>query len=210
MDIPALITIGFAFFVVAISPGPATISNATLAMSKGRKVSLVYSAGLSSGLLFWGLIAASGMGVILQGSVYLLSILKIFGGLYLLWLAHLSFRSSMNPGSASLAKVGDDVLLPRWYLRGLALNLSNPKSVIAWMAALSMGMGVNGDLLFLVAAVLVCTITGFVVNGLYSIVFSIDGVMQSYKKCGRWVDGVVSGLFGLAGFALIKSAFTRT
>ncbi|WP_227986288.1 hypothetical protein [Salinivibrio sp. VYel1] len=65
----SLVSIGFAFFVVAVSPGPANISNATIAMSKGRKVSLVYGAGLSIGLLFWGIVAASGLGVVLQGSV---------------------------------------------------------------------------------------------------------------------------------------------
>ncbi len=82
----SLLNIGLAFFVIAVSPGPANISNATIAMSLGRKISLIYGAGLSVGLVFWGLVAASGFGMILQSSVYLLMTLKVFGGLYLLWL----------------------------------------------------------------------------------------------------------------------------
>ncbi|WBA13676.1 hypothetical protein [Salinivibrio proteolyticus] len=39
-DVLSLVSIGFAFFVVAVSPGPANISNATVAMSKGRKIIL--------------------------------------------------------------------------------------------------------------------------------------------------------------------------
>lgn len=65
------------------TPGPATISNAAIAMSRGRKTSLVYGAVLSFGLAFWGLIAASCMGTVLQGSFYFLAALKFIGGLYL-------------------------------------------------------------------------------------------------------------------------------
>ena len=50
----SLFSIGLAFFVIAISPGPANISNAMVAMSQGRKISLIYGAGLSIGLVFWG------------------------------------------------------------------------------------------------------------------------------------------------------------
>ncbi|WP_223294979.1 hypothetical protein [Marinomonas mediterranea] len=53
-DFVSLVSIGMAFFVVAVSPGPATISNATVAMSHGRKVSFIYGLGLSCGLVFWG------------------------------------------------------------------------------------------------------------------------------------------------------------
>lgn len=35
IDLVSLASIGMAFFVVAVSPGPANISNATVAMSHG-------------------------------------------------------------------------------------------------------------------------------------------------------------------------------
>jgi threonine efflux protein len=54
IDLFSLFSIGLAFFAIAVSPGPANISNATIAMSQGRKTSLVYGAGLSTGLVFWG------------------------------------------------------------------------------------------------------------------------------------------------------------
>ena len=137
IDVMSLVTIGFAFFVVAVSPGPATLSNATLAMSKGRKVSLVYGAGLSTGLLLWGIVAASGMGVVLQGSLYLLMALKVLGGLYLLWLAYQMFRSSFHSLSELANNQTSETGLGKWFLRGFILNSSNPKTVVAWMAALS-------------------------------------------------------------------------
>jgi len=52
MDLLSLVARALAFFVVAVSPGPANIWN--MAMAHGRKVSLVYGLGLSCSLVFWG------------------------------------------------------------------------------------------------------------------------------------------------------------
>ncbi len=202
----ALVSCGLAFFVVAVSPGPATISNAAIAMSKGRSASLVYGAGLSTGLVFWGVIAASGMGAVLQTSLYLLPILKILGGLYLLWLAYQSGQSAWRGDDLPDVQISEKKL----FLKGLVLNMSNPKSVIAWMAALSVGIGPGSNLATVVAATLVCIVVGFMTNAAYSVVFSINGMMQVYERGKRSVDGVVAMLFAVAGLALIRSAFSRS
>ncbi|MDU8927451.1 LysE family transporter [Alisedimentitalea sp. MJ-SS2] len=204
-DLIALASCGLAFFVVAVSPGPANISNATIAMSRGRKTSLVYGLGLSCGLVFWGLIAASGMGAVLQSSITLLIILKVLGGHYLLWLAWQSGRSALHPAQASATTVSEG----HWFWRGLILNMSNPKSVIAWMAALSIGIGPNDGLATVAAATLICIAVGFFNNALYSVLFSMGGMMRAYQKARRWIDGVVAGLFAVAGLGLIKSALSR-
>ncbi|WP_170333718.1 LysE family translocator [Ruegeria arenilitoris] len=205
IDPTSLAVSAMAFFIVAVSPGPANISNAAVAMSFGRKTSLIYGAGLSCGLVFWGLVAASGMGAVLQGSVYVLMALKVLGGLYLFWLA-------LQSGRSAAQSEADEMALPdkgRWFWRGLVLNLSNPKSVIAWMAALSMGLGPDDGVVSVAAATLVCMAAGFANNALYSIIFSVSGMMAGYRRFRRWIDGFVAGLFAVAGLGLIKSAFSR-
>ncbi len=205
IDVISLSVSAVAFFAVAVTPGPANLSNATIAMSHGRKTSLIYSFGLSFGLVFWGLIAASGMGAVLQGSVYLLMALKIVGGLYLLWLALQTARSASQANPEVLTVPTEK----RWFLRGLVLNVSNPKSVIAWMAALSVGIDSNDGLQVVVATTLVCAAVGFLNNALYSYIFSIGGMMRAYRRFRRRIDGVAAALFTLAGLGLIRSAFAR-
>ncbi len=205
MDVTALISTALAFFIVAVSPGPANISNAAIAMSRGRRISLTYGLGLSSGLVFWGLVAASGVGVVLQSSLYLLMALKLLGGAYLLWLALQSARSAIRPGGRADVAATQG----RWFLRGLILNMSNPKSVLAWMAALSVGLGPEDGWVAVAAATLVCVVMGFVNNLLYSLLFSVNGVMVTYRRVRRQIDGIVAGLFALAGVGLIRSAFAR-
>lgn len=205
IDLTSLAVTALAFFVVAVSPGPANISNAAIAMSFGRKSSLIYGAGLSTGLVFWGLVAASGMGAVLQSSFYVLMALKILGGVYLLWLAWQSGKSAARVGKAEVATPNHG----RWFWRGVVLNLSNPKSVIAWMAALSVGLGPEDGFVSVVVATSVCILAGFANNALYSLLFSVGGMMTAYRKFRRWIEGVVAGLFAVAGLGLIKSAFSR-
>ncbi len=178
-------------------------------MSRGRKISLIYGAGLSTGLVFWGMIAASGLGVILQSSIHVLMALKILGGLYLIWLAFLSGRDAIHPDNKSLQVESDSKSPFGWFIKGIILNVSNPKTVIAWMAALSVGLGSNDSTTSLLLGVIVCIVVGFATNALYSIFFSFNGVMAWYQNASRWINSVVSGLFAVAGVGLIRSAFSR-
>lgn len=204
IDPVSLTSTGLAFFIVAVSPGPATISNATIAMSHGRINSLVYGAGLSCGLVFWGLIAATGMGAVLQGSLYLLMTLKVLGGIYLLWLAYQTACTARQSEPDTTAVSGDR----RWFLRGLLLNMSNPKSVIAWMAALSVGLGSSANGGSIVAATIICIIVGFATNAAYSILFSLHGMMHAYQRFRRRINAIVTVLFTIAGLGMIRSAFS--
>ena len=205
IDFGTLIAVGLAFWVVAASPGPANIANATIAMRYGRKSSLIFGAGLSVALAFWGLLAATGVGAVLQASVGLLIALKLFGAVYLLWLAWQSARSAINP-QPSKAK---NLLSGNWFLRGLMLNLSNPKSVIAWMAALSVGLDPSDTVASVTSATLVCVVVAFANNAFYTVVFSTSGMMSAYERSRRWIDGIVAGLFAAAGLGMLRSAFSK-
>ena len=103
---------------------------------------LLFGAGLTAGLSFWGLVAATGLGTLLERSAHGLAALKILGGLYLLWLAFQSGRTALRGGH----DVGPARREGAWFRRGVVLNLSNPKAVVAWMAALSMGMSADYDI----------------------------------------------------------------
>lgn len=205
IDVTTLLAVGAAFWVVAASPGPANISNAAVAMRYGRRASLIYGAGLSVALCVWGVLAATGMGALLQTSVTVLVVLKLFGGAYLLWLAWQSGRSAARPDADAV----QEIAAGRWFWRGLILNLSNPKSVIAWMAALSMGLDPNATAGSVALTTLVCIAVAFFNNISYSLIFSLGGMMTAYRRFRRWIEGASAVLFGMAGFALIRSAVSR-
>lgn len=204
-NIESYLTIAAAFFIVTASPGPANLALATVAMHSGRRAGLFFGLGLSAGLAFWGFVAATGLGVVVQGTTVLLTLLKLCGGAYLVWLAIQSGRSA--------ARREEDAIVSSqkggWFWRGLVLNLSNPKAVVAWMAALSMGLGQETDAQAVAAATLICAVLGLMNYTGYALTFSLPGFMAGYRKSRRWIDGIAAGLFALAGFSLIRSALTR-
>ncbi len=201
----SMLTVLLAFFVVTISPGPANIAVATVSMQHGRQKGTHFGLGLALGLALWGVVAATGLGVVLQTSAVALTVLKVLGAAYLLWLAYQSAKSATKKEPAAK----DAVDTGKWFYRGLLLNLSNPKAVVAWMAALSMGLGAENNVTQLLALTACCMILG-VANYLgHAFAFSVSGVMAVYRAFRRWIDGVVAGLFTLAGFGLLKSAFGR-
>lgn len=205
MGVESLFAVLFAFFIVTVSPGPANIAVAAVSMSKGRAKGMRFGLGLATGLAFWGVITATGLGVVLQASTTALFALKLFGACYLLWLAYQSARSVVQPTH----KVKATEERGHWYYRGLLMNLSNPKAVVAWMAALSMGLGAGDDVAQLIAITAICMGIG-VLNYLgHALLFSISGIMSGYQRFRRWIDGMVAGLFAAVGLGLLKNAFSR-
>ncbi|MEL6996648.1 MAG: LysE family transporter [Pseudomonadota bacterium] len=205
LDIASLTTIAVAFFVAAASPGPATLAVAAVAMSAGRKTGLVFGVGLSVGLAFWGVVAATGLGALLQASASALFVLKLAGGAYLLWLAYQSARSAATEAPAQT----DPRHARRAFRSGLLLNLSNPKAVFAWMAVLALGLSDGSGTGYVAVATTLCIALGLLIYSVYAVVFSTPGAMAIYRGVRRWIDGAVAGLFALAGFGLIRSAFVR-
>ncbi|MCG8492795.1 MAG: LysE family transporter [Sneathiellales bacterium] len=204
-DFSSLFTIALAFIIAVATPGPATLAVATISMSSGRKPGLMFGLGLSAGLAFWGLVAATGLGAILQASTYALTALKILGGLYLLWLALNAARSASRKNSV----LKEVTQAKHNFRRGLLLNLSNPKAVVAWMAVLALGLGNEQSSLHIFIAAGTCILLGILINCGYALIFSTPGAMKGYQKTRRWIEGVVAGLFAIAGFGLIRSAFAR-
>lgn len=210
IDWTGLATIFAAFFVVAASPGPATLAVSTVSASSGRKSGMLFGAGLALGLAFWGVVAATGLGAVLQTTTQLLILLKVAGGLYLIWLAYGSARSAMqaNAHKISLESHAQSGAR-RWFIRGLVLNLSNPKAVVAWMAALSVGLGSDDGIISLAVATVGCALIGLLIYAAYAAAFSLTSITNGYNKFRRWIDGAVAALFASAGLALIRSAFGR-
>lgn len=192
-----------AFGVIAASPGPANLAAASVAMAAGRTKGMRFAVGLALGLLFWGVLAAVGMGAVLQSTGWALSALKIVGGLYLLWLGLQSLRAARRDDTAIAARPAPR----RLFWSGLMLNLSNPKAVFAWMATLSLGLGGAGQEYLLL--MLLCGLIGLVNYIGWVAFFSTGVMMRAYLRARRWIEAGVGLLLGAAGLSLLRSSASQ-
>nr|WP_320012910.1 LysE family translocator [uncultured Desulfobulbus sp.] len=122
-----------ASLLLALAPGPDNIFVLTQSAVKGRIVGLVVTCGLCTGLLVHTCLVAFGVAALFQASAVAFTALKCAGAAYLLYLAWGAFRA----GSESLeGHSQQEITLFRYYLRGIIMNVTNPKVSIFFLAFL--------------------------------------------------------------------------
>lgn len=120
-------------FALAMVPGPDNIFVLTQSALHGRVAGFVVTLGLATGLIFHTTAVAFGVAVIFQTSQYAFTVLKYVGAAYLLYLAWKAFQASGSQLSSAEAPLETT---PKLFLRGLIMNIANPKITIFFLAFL--------------------------------------------------------------------------
>lgn len=150
--------------LLALSPGPDNIFVLTLSITRGTLAGIITTLGLCSGLFFHTAAVAMGIAVFIQESALAFSLLKWGGAIYLGWLAWSILRSH----ATAVQEKGSGEVLGRLYLRGVVMNVMNPKVSLFFLAFLPQFTDpAKGDvslqvaalgLLFMLSALLVFTL----------------------------------------------------
>jgi threonine/homoserine/homoserine lactone efflux protein len=132
-DPSTLLLFTSASLLLALAPGPDNIFVLTQSALKGRLVGLVVTLGLCTGLIVHTSAVALGVAAVFQASALAFNLLKYAGAAYLLYLAWGAFRA----GASVLSSESDqEISLARYYLRGIVMNVTNPKVSIFFLAFL--------------------------------------------------------------------------
>ncbi len=199
------------FFVssiaLALAPGPDNIFVLTLSAMKGRAAGILVTLGLCSGLIFHTAAVALGVAVIFKTSSIAFNALKIVGAAYLVYLAWMSFRA----GASELEENKEASLSNRQlYVRGVVMNMTNPKVAIFFMAFLpQFADPARGDLTFQILLLgLVFIISALMIFGsiAWAAGFLGDWIQRS-KRTQVIMNRVAGTVF--AGLALRLITSTR-
>lgn len=133
MSLDTLLTFIFASTVLAFAPGPDNIFVLTQSALYGKRSGILVTLGLCTGLLVHTSAIALGLAGIFRLSATAFSLLRVFGALYLLYLAWQAIKASRSTLQTDKAPVLSDIAL---YRRGIIMNLSNPKIAIFFLAFL--------------------------------------------------------------------------
>ncbi|CDT33426.1 LysE family translocator [Vibrio coralliirubri] len=141
MEIWKLLLFIPACFALNMTPGPNNLLSMNNARCYGFQVAFV--AGLGRILAFSGMIAlaASGLAVVLYTSETLFFLIKLFGAMYLLWIAFNLWRSQASP-------VADIERNKNWFglvKQEFALAAGNPKAILIFTAFLPQFVDVSAN-----------------------------------------------------------------
>lgn len=203
------ITAAYLIYLVAvISPGPANIAIIGTAINHGRKPAIVIALGIFAGSFTWAMAAALGLSAILTRYGEVLQVLKVLGGLYLLYLGVKTCRGALRQTSTTeLRQNGKDTRLSKLFLTGYGIHLTNPKSIFGWLATISVGLPPGASAGSVALVVAGCLFTGLIVFLGHALLFSTARAGKLYQSARRPLDALMALVFGTAGVKMISSAF---
>lgn len=184
---------------LSLTPGP----NSLLVLSHGalhghRKTLFTVSGGA---LGFAALIALSmfGIGAVLQASANALTVLKLIGGAYLVWLGIQLWRAPairLRPDASKADPRGATMLR-----QGLLTAVSNPKALLFYAAFLPQFIDPHRNLLiqFIVMAAIFVTVECIVE---YLLALLAHRIRPLLERAGKRFNRVCGGLFVAIGVAL--------
>ena len=196
-DATVLVAYSVACFVLFITPGPDMSLFLAKTISGGRKAGIAAMLGAQAGCCVHTMLAALGLSALLAASATAFLVLKLVGGLYLLWLA----VDAIRHGSALNVRreAGTQVSVWRTFVLGVGVNLTNPKVVLFFVTFLPQFVSAGDPY----------AAQKLVFFGLYFVLFNLplcalmvlgaDRVLALLKRrprVMRAIDYVFAGIFG--------------
>ena len=202
-----------AAIVVALAPGPDNLFVLAQSATHGAKAGICIICGLCTGILVQTGLLVVGVSALIAASPTAFFVIQCLGAAYLLYLAYKSFQ--VRAGTVKLDAGGEVAQVPqslsahRLYLRGIIMNLTNPKAILFALSFIPPAVKMDSPLSPSVQMVILGSefvVATFIVFG--SIAFLAGAVkkfMLNSPKANRnlnWFSGAVFLFMAVALFAL--------
>lgn len=202
----SLLTAYVAFLLAMMSPGPNFLAILGTSMGSGRKAGIALALGVSLGSVFWATITVLGISTILTAFAGFLTVVKIVGGCYLLFLAFKAFRQAFRSQDLNVTNVKANEKTALGYFRqGLLVQMTNPKALLAWIAISSLGLQNNSPIWVPIALVIGTGLLGVALRITYALALSSAPALNAYRRARRGIQATLGAFFTLAGLKLLSA-----
>ena len=204
--LPGIILAYSAFLLAIASPGPNILAVIGTSMGVGRSSGIALALGVATGSFLWAMLTVIGLSALLSTYAFALYAIKIFGGLYLLWLGYKSFKSAaLKHDIEGVELSGGRRSLFGYAKRGFIIQMTNPKAALAWIAIISLGLQHDAPMWVGIVIVLGTFIMSIIVHVLYAVAFSTSAMVRIYSKARRYIQASLGAFFTFVGIKLLVS-----
>lgn len=198
--------LGYGVFMLAmLSPGPNILTIMGTSMSVSRSAGMSLAFGTAIGSLCWAILAVMGLSAIIANYAWVLVVIKIAGGAFLLWLAYKSFIAASKTHDISASALIGKRSLWRYALRGFTVQMTNPKAAIFWVATMSLVFQDGAPFWVMMLFGLGTFVLSLVLHQVYAIAFSTKVMVKAYSSARRPIQYALGSFFTFAGFKLLLS-----
>lgn len=205
--LPSILVAFVAFSLGTLSPGPNVMAIMGTSMSNGRTAGTALAFGMALGSLSWALLTAFGLAALLLNFSVGMIVVRVLGATLLIWLGYKAFRSAASPlAPEAQGFASTEVSTGKNFLKGFAIQMTNPKSVMTWIAVLSLGMSPQAP--YWVVSIIVCGtfLLSLIIHVGYAIVFSTSPMISLYLRFRRKIQAALGTVFLFAGYKVATSS----
>lgn len=202
----ALFAILGALLVGAISPGPSFVFVVRTAVARSRADGLAAALGMGVGAALFGALALIGLRTLMTEAAGLYLVLKIAGGLYLVYLAYRIWRGASEPVEVARDGASGRSSLGRSFGLALATQLSNPKIVAVFGAVFAALLPADPPLWLDLTLPVLIFVQETAWYALVAFAFSSARPRAVYLGAKSWIDRFAGAVIGALGIRLILEA----
>ncbi|AJW43022.1 LysE family translocator [Rhodococcus sp. 15-725-2-2b] len=204
MTLSLLLSFAGVCFLLAILPGPDSFLVLRYSIG-GLKPGIAAAMGVAIGGLFWAVLVAVGLAAIVEQSATAYRVVKILGGLYLLYLGVKAFRARRKN------KVAGEPLVPvaasAWsaFGAGVLSCALNPKVGLFYLAVVPQFLTVvtfAGAMTLGLVEVVVAAL----VMGVFSVLASRAVALLRRPAVTDWIDRISAGILVALGVGTVASS----
>lgn len=134
MTVSTILALAIAVFVLGATPGPAVFAIVARALASGLTPAVAFNIGVIVGDLMLLLLAIFGLAAVSLAMGDWFVLVKIAGGLYLIWLGWKMWRA--EPAVPGATRPDRSNQFRRNVISGFVLTLGNPKAIVFYAAFL--------------------------------------------------------------------------
>lgn len=136
IDVSVVPVFLLASLFICIAPGTDMAYMLAVGITGGRSAALRASAGVAVGVLVYSVVVAAGVGELVRQYPWSVGVIRLAGGVYLLWLSARALLDARRGASFAASPH-----TTRWFRQGLVVNLTNPKMALFFLAFLPQFLG---------------------------------------------------------------------
>ena len=201
--LPGIFLAYTAVLLALMSPGPNVLAIIGTSMGIGRREGIALAAGVGCGTFLWVSLTVIGFTAAIAAYAMVMVALKILGGGYLLWLGYRALRSAASTRDVRTTVVALDGRWRSYFLRGLSVQMTNPKAALAMLAIVSLGVHEGAPAWVGMAIVLGTTALSLCAHLLYAVTFSTRPMVVLYTKARRAIEALLGAFFCAMGIRLL-------
>ena len=141
---------------MSLSPGPAVMMVVACALARGWRMSLFVTLGILSGNAIYFTLSATGLSGLILASPKVFLAIKYLGACYLIYLGVKAILGKPSP--LTISGIPADLSSQKIYLQAVVLQLSNPKSMLSFIAILPQFIDPQLPVGFQIMVLAVCSI----------------------------------------------------